>query len=120
MPLDNPTLSDDLLEGDADIATHMFGSATSRNKRRARALMTEILPVENRMPSFLLGGHRCSRKSLIEIWLAECRHREQVRMRDAAAAKFQEEEYAIARMRRRPGRYRKQQPPATVTRLPVS
>ena len=91
MPTDIPDTSatpgDDLLEGDGKISHFTLGSSSPRAKRRARALMLEVEPVEARLPSFLMGGKRCSRKSWILQWLDECRAREEARAHAAAEAK---------------------------------
>lgn len=97
-------LGDDLLSTVGPIAAFTLGADTPQTRRRVRALMTEIEPPEARLPSCLLGGQRCSRKSWILRWLEECRAREEARAREAVAAKTKAKRVADARFTRRSAR----------------
>jgi hypothetical protein len=101
-------LGDDVLATDGKIAAFVLGSDTPKNRGRVRALMCQILPVEHRMPSCLLGGQRTSRKSWIRCWFDECREREEARARADAEGNAHASDAADARYRRRIGRPRRQ------------
>lgn len=109
------TIGSDLLETDGAIAFYVFGRDTPQTRRRSRALMLEVLPIETRLPSFLMGGRRCSRKSLIDSWLSECHEREQARARAEAEAKAAAKAADEARYQRRIGRPRRAAAESAIT-----
>jgi hypothetical protein len=68
-------LGDDLLDSVGAIARFLYGRDDKAARRRVTALTIEV-PVAERIPSCVIGGHRCSRKSWIIEWIAERREQE--------------------------------------------
>jgi hypothetical protein len=101
----NDGLGDDLLEGVGAIALFIYGKDDKATRRRVTALTIEVA-VEQRIPSFVLGGHRCSRKSWIVRRFEERREQAEADFATAEQAKVKARELPAKRRLTPPARTR--------------